>query len=179
MFTFSLKSNNEIFGENVIGLPKQWLWENYTAALTTGNMAVYFLNSFIVTAGTIALTIVAALTATYALERMVWRGRKLANNIFMLGLTVPIHAAILPVFIMLRNLKMTNSYQALIIPYSAFALAMAILISSSFIRVYPKNLKKQHVLTEPMYMGFLAYYTSADASGVIDHWYFCFFTSLE
>ncbi|WZL80912.1 carbohydrate ABC transporter permease [Vallitaleaceae bacterium 9-2] len=142
MFTFSLKSNNEIFGENVIGLPKQWLWENYTAALTTGNMAVYFLNSFIVTAGTIALTIVAALTATYALERMVWRGRKLANNIFMLGLTVPIHAAILPVFIMLRNLKMTNSYQALIIPYSAFALAMAILISSSFIRGIPKELEE-------------------------------------
>jgi raffinose/stachyose/melibiose transport system permease protein len=100
------------------------------------------MNSFIVTAGTIALTIIAALTATYALERMVWRGRKFANNMFMLGLTVPIHAAILPVFIMLRNLKMTNSYQALIIPYAAFALAMAILISSSFISSIPRELEE-------------------------------------
>ena len=142
MFTFSLKSNNEIFGENVIGLPKEWLWENYTAALTTGNMAIYFMNSFIVTAATIAVTVIAALTATYALERMIWRGRKFANNIFMLGLTVPIHAAILPVFIMLRNLKMTNSYQALVIPYAAFALAMAILISSSFISSIPRELEE-------------------------------------
>ena len=38
MFTFSLKSNPEIFGENVIGLPKEWLWSNYSAALSTGNM---------------------------------------------------------------------------------------------------------------------------------------------
>ena len=33
MFTFSLKSNDEIFGENIIGLPKEWIWSNYTEAL--------------------------------------------------------------------------------------------------------------------------------------------------
>ena len=32
MFTFSLKSNKEIFGENVIGLPREWLWSNYEKA---------------------------------------------------------------------------------------------------------------------------------------------------
>lgn len=60
----------------------------------------------------------------------------------MLGLTVPIHAAILPVFIILRNLKMTDSYQSLILPYSAFAMAMAIMISSSFIEGIPKELEE-------------------------------------
>ena len=43
---------------------------------------------------------------------------------------------------MLRNLKMTNSYQALILPYSAFALAMAILISNSFIDNIPRELEE-------------------------------------
>ena len=38
MFTFSLKSNPEIFGENVVGLPREWRWSNYTSALKTGNM---------------------------------------------------------------------------------------------------------------------------------------------
>ena len=37
MFTFSLKGNDEIFGENIIGLPKHWLWSNYSSALGTGN----------------------------------------------------------------------------------------------------------------------------------------------
>lgn len=142
MLTFSLKSNKEIFGENIIGLPKEWLWSNYEAALTTGNMLKYFLNSFIVTGCTIALTLTASLMATYALTRLVWKGRKALNQIFMLGLTVPIHAAILPVFIILRNLRMTNSYQALIVPYTAFALAMAIMICESFIENIPVELEE-------------------------------------
>ena len=45
MFTFSLKNNAEIFGENVIGLPKQWLWSNYSSALNTGKMGRYFLGT--------------------------------------------------------------------------------------------------------------------------------------
>lgn len=142
MFTFSLKENSEIFGENIIGLPEKWLWSNYATALTTGNMGRYFFNSIVVTGSTILLTTLFALMATYALTRLEWKGRNLVNNIFMLGLTVPIHAAILPVFIILRSLKMTNSYQALIIPYVAFALAMAIMVSGSFMVNIPKELEE-------------------------------------
>lgn len=142
MLTFSLKTNDEIFGENVIGLPNEWLFSNYSDALDAGNMGLYFLNSVIVTFVTIALTIILSLMATYALSRLEWKGRKLVNNVFMLGLTVPIHAAILPVFIILRDLKMTNSYQALIVPYTAFALAMAIMICQSFIDNIPRELEE-------------------------------------
>lgn len=142
MFTFSLKSNDEIFGENIIGIPKDWIWSNYDEAINVGNMGQYFFNSTVVTFVTIALTIFCALMATYALSRMEWKGRKVVNNVFMLGLTVPIHAAILPVFIILRNLKMTNSYQALIIPYTAFALAMAIMICQSFVENIPRELEE-------------------------------------
>ena len=45
LFTFSLKSNAEIFGSNVAGLPQHWLWSNYATALKTGKMGFYFLNS--------------------------------------------------------------------------------------------------------------------------------------
>lgn len=142
MFTFSLKSNSEIFGDNVLGFPKEWLWSNYAEALGKGNMILYFYNSIVVTSLTIVLTTLFSLMAAYALTRMEWKGRSLARNIFMLGLTVPIHAAILPVFIMLRTFKMTNSYQALIIPYTAFALAMAIMICQSFTENIPRELEE-------------------------------------
>ena len=39
MFTFSLKENSEIFGENVLGLPKKWLWSNYADALKSGTLS--------------------------------------------------------------------------------------------------------------------------------------------
>ena len=140
MFTFSLKNNAEIFGENVIGLPKHWLWSNYTSALNTGHMGKYFLNSAIVATATILITLIVALMATFALTRLIWKQRKNLNKFFMLGLTIPIHASIVPVYVTLSRLHLLNTYWALIIPYSAFSLAMAILVCTGFMNEIPFEL---------------------------------------
>ena len=140
MLTFSLKTNNEIFGENVIGIPKYWVWENYTRAMNTGNMPRYFMNSVIVAVSTIVITLLAAVMATYAMTRLEWKLSKGMNKFFMLGLTIPIHASIVPLYTTLAKLKMLNSYFALIIPYSAFSLAMGILISIGFMGDIPYDL---------------------------------------
>ena len=140
MFTFSLKNNSEIFGENVIGLPKHWLWSNYTSALNTGHMGKYFLNSAIVATATILITLIVALMATFALTRLIWKQRKNLNKFFMLGLTIPIHASIVPVYVTLSRLHLLNTYWALIIPYSAFSLAMAILVCTGFMNEIPFEL---------------------------------------
>ena len=140
MLTFSLKTNNEIFGENVIGLPKYWVWENYTRAMNTGNMPRYFLNSVIVAVTSIAITLLAAVMATYAMTRLDFKRGKAMNKFFMLGLTIPIHASIVPLYTTLARMKMLNSYLALIIPYSAFSLAMGILISIGFMGDIPYDL---------------------------------------
>ena len=140
MLTFSLKNNAEIFGENVAGLPKYWLWSNYTQALNTGHMYVYFLNSIIVAAATIGITLVASFMATYALTRLVWKPRKAMNKFFMLGLTIPIHASIVPIYVTLSKLHMLSTYWAVIIPYSAFSLSMGILICTGFMGDIPYDL---------------------------------------
>ena len=140
MFTFSLKNNAEIFGENVIGLPKEWLWSNYSSALSTGKMGVYFLNSAIVATATILITLVVALMATFALTRLIWKRRKTLNKFFMLGLTIPIHASIVPIYVTLSRLHLLNTYWALIIPYAAFSLSMAILVCTGFMNEIPREL---------------------------------------
>ena len=140
MLTFSLKNNAEIFGENVAGLPKYWLWSNYTQAMNTGHMYVYFFNSVIVAAATILITLVASFMATYALTRLVWKGRKTMNKFFMLGLTIPIHASIVPIYVTLSKLHMLSTYWAVIIPYSAFSLSMGILICTGFMGDIPYDL---------------------------------------
>ncbi len=140
MFTFSLKSNAEIFGENVIGLPHEWRWSNYTSALNTGNMPRYFFNSAVVAIATILITLVVALMATFALTRLVWKQKKNLNKFFMLGLTIPIHASIVPVYVTLSRLHLLNTYWALIIPYSAFSLSMAILVCTGFMNEIPREL---------------------------------------
>lgn len=140
MITFSLKDNAEIFGENVIGLPRHWLWSNYARAMTLGQMGRYFLNSFLVAVISIAITLTASCMATYAMTRLVWKGRDRMNKFFMLGLTIPIHAAIVPLYVVLGKAHLLNSLAALFIPYSAFALAMGILICTGFMGDIPYDL---------------------------------------
>ncbi len=146
LVTFSLKSNSEIFGGNALGLPKEWLWENYAKALINGKVGLYFMNSIIVTGATIIITVIVSLMATYALTRMVFKIKKSMNLFYMLGLTVPIHSALLPVFIMLRSLKLVNSYAALILPYVAFAIPMAVMIFTGFMSSIPRELEESACL---------------------------------
>lgn len=140
MFTFSLKSNKEIFGENVIGLPKEWLWSNYEKAMKVGNIFRYFLNSTLIAVVTIAIVMMVALMATFALTRFIWKGRKMMNSFLMLGLTIPIHASIVPIYVTLSRLHLLNSYISLIVPYAAFSLAMAVLICTGFMEGIPMEL---------------------------------------
>ncbi|MBQ1641974.1 MAG: carbohydrate ABC transporter permease [Oscillospiraceae bacterium] len=140
MFTFSLKNNEEIFGKNVAGLPQHWLWSNYTEAMKTGHMGRYFLNSGIVAVSTILITLAVALMATFALTRMIWKRRKTMNKFFMLGLTIPIHASIVPIYVTLSRMHLLNTRWALIIPYAAFSLAMAILVCTGFMNEIPREL---------------------------------------
>ena len=136
MLTFSLKTNSEIFGENVVGLPREWVWGNYTKALNTGNMPRYFLNSLIVAVATIIITLVASVMATYAMTRLRWKGKKRMNSFFMLGLTIPI----VPLYTTLAKIKLLDTLWALIIPYSAFSLAMGILVCTGFMGDIPYDL---------------------------------------
>ncbi len=140
MFTFSLKNNEEIYGSNVAGLPQHWLWSNYASALKIGSIGRYFLNSAIVATATILITLAVALMATFALTRLIWKQRKNLNKFFMLGLTIPIQVSIVPIYVVLSRLGLRNTYWALIIPYSAFSLSMAILVCTGFMNEIPREL---------------------------------------
>jgi raffinose/stachyose/melibiose transport system permease protein len=143
---FSLKDNREIFGGNVLGPPRRLLGENYVQALFQGNVALYFLNSLIVTFSTIIISGLLATMASYAIVRMKWKLSKPVLTIFLLGLMIPIHSALLPLFIILRKLHLLNSYWALIIPYVAFALPMAIFIFAGFLTAIPRELEESACL---------------------------------
>lgn len=140
LFTFSLKNNTEIFGGNIIGLPHTFLWSNYSNALLNGKVGIYLMNSIIVTALTILFTVLASTMATFAIQRMRWKFSKVAMAIMLVGMMVPIHAALLPVFVVMRNLQIINSIWSLIIPYTGFAIPMGIMIIYGIMDGIPRDL---------------------------------------
>ena len=153
LFTFSLKSSSEITGTNVIGLPKEWLWSNYARVFglgkkvdgkrlffANGGIEKCFTNSVIIAFATIVICLVAALMATYAITRIVWKGREALNSIFMLGITIPMHVALYPIYASFSKMGILRSYSSLIIPYAAFSLSMAIMVCTGFMNDIPKDL---------------------------------------
>lgn len=143
---FSLKSNSEIFGGNVAGWPREFLWENYRTALVNGKVGLYFMNSVVVTAATIALSgFVSAMTA-YAVERMRWRLKSAVLVMFLMGLMIPLHATLLPLFIVFSRTKMLNSYWSMVLPYTAFAMPMAIYILVGFLKSIPREMEESALI---------------------------------
>ncbi|WP_227013502.1 carbohydrate ABC transporter permease [Paenibacillus psychroresistens] len=142
LILFSFKDNTEIFGGNIAGLPSKLLWGNYKEALVNAKVSNYFLNSVIVTGVTIVATWILSLTSSYAVTRMIWKFRHLTLAIILLGLMIPLNSALLPLFIILKHLRMLNSYGALMIPYTAFAIPMAVFILTGFLKGIPRELEE-------------------------------------
>ena len=145
MIMLSLKNNEQVNLTHKFGLPagwpNKWHWENYTnPELHLERIVTYFKNSVIVTVLAIAIALVAAMMASYAITRIRWRASEMMNRIFMLGITIPIQASIIPVYLVVSKLKLINTPIALIVPYSAFSLAMALLICNGFMIQIPKEL---------------------------------------
>jgi raffinose/stachyose/melibiose transport system permease protein len=78
--------------------------------------------------------------ATYALVRMKWKLSKAVYLLFLIGLMLPIHAILLPLF--LNLFPILNTYASLVLPYTAFGMPLAILIMVGFLEGLPKELEE-------------------------------------
>ncbi len=142
LLLFSLKDNSQIFSDNSFALPSPFMWENYTFAFTRGGVGRYFFNSVVLSGLTVALVLIMASMVTYALIRMNWRFKRAAYVYFLMGLMIPIHSGLLPLFIVIKRLGILNTRMALLLPYTAFGLSMAIMIISGFIVAIPRELEE-------------------------------------
>ena len=140
MITFSLKGNMEIFGGNVLGLPQNWRFDNYTKVVEETRLARYFFNSIVVTGLTIFFTLLFSAMITYGIVRLKWKLSKAVYTLFLVGMMIPIHAVLLPLFLNLD--PVLNSYISLVLPYTAFAMPLGILIMVGVLEGLPKELEE-------------------------------------
>ncbi len=91
---------------------------NYTKAFTEAPLIRYLLNGVIVTASIFLIQIVVALPAAYALAKLKFWGREAVFSLVLFCLLIPVHAIALPLYIMLAQLGLTNTYAALVVPWT-------------------------------------------------------------
>ncbi|MET0859812.1 MAG: carbohydrate ABC transporter permease [Microbacterium sp.] len=124
------------------GLPAEWNWSNYTDVLASGTFWTQLLNSTIAAGATTILVVALGLMAAYALSRYTFRGRGAVYALFTAGLMFPMTVAITPLYILVRNLGLTNSLVGVIVPQIAFALPTTIIILVPFLAAIPRELQE-------------------------------------
>ncbi len=138
MVISSFKKSSEVYGMP-FSLPTRWLPENYVQAWNQG-VSHYFLNSTIVTA---AATVGVLLVAALAAFGMVRSGNWLARLVLLLcmgALVVSPQIAIVPLYDLLGRAGLLNTYLAMILPYMAYRLPMAVLLIRAVFLDVPKEL---------------------------------------
>jgi len=91
---------------------------NYSKAFTEAPLIRYLLNGVIVTMSIFLIQIVVALPAAYALAKLKFWGRDAVFGLVLFCLLIPVHAIALPLYIGLAKLGLTNTYAALVVPWT-------------------------------------------------------------
>ena len=135
----SLKNQAGFFGSNPLAPPLDPTLDNYVFVLEQG-FTQYFMNSLIVTVGTVLPALVVSFMASYAVVRGNGRFITWTNTLFLMGLAIPLHATIIPIYYMITRARLYDTLLALILPSIAFAIPISVLILSNFLRNVPKEL---------------------------------------
>ncbi|GAB3830768.1 carbohydrate ABC transporter permease [Kribbella italica] len=136
----SFKDQSAFFTQNPFALPADPTIANYQLVIKS-DFPRYFVNSVLVTAGTIVPAVAIAFMAAYAIVRGAG-SRFLAgvNGLFLMGLAIPLQATIIPVYLLIIKLHLYDSLLAIVLPSIAFSIPLSVLVLTNFIRDVPKEL---------------------------------------
>lgn len=139
VFLNSFKTRSEFFG-NLLGLPQKWVTENISKAWVDGNFERYFINSVLVTGlSLVAILFLSALTA-YGLARFRFKRSNMLYMYFIAGLMFPANMYIVPLYLLMRDLHLTNTIPGLVLVYTTIGLSFGVFILTGFFRTLPEEL---------------------------------------
>lgn len=144
MVVSSFKTKQDLLF-NTFGFPAKISFENYRQVLVKDSLYRNFLNSIVLTMLSITSLVCFSSMTAYGLSRYKFKGRQALEFYFLLGLMFPIQIAILPLFIIMRTLNLTNTFLGMIILYTA-NMSFSLFIFSQFFKELPAALHESAVL---------------------------------
>ncbi len=141
MFYSSLKEKRA-FNADIIGLPKAPTLLNYKRILenTDYHLGSSMFNSFRTTVLSVALIVILGFIVGYILARIKFKMNRPLYLMFLMGMLIPVHSLLVPIYVVFNNCGLSNKWFTLIIPYVAFGLA--IFLVEGFVKGIPTALEE-------------------------------------
>lgn len=141
----AFKDNNQLFA-NPWGLPGSWHPANFAHAWSQANIGGYFVNTCLVVAGAMALTMLLGPMAAYVLARFSFPGNRFLYYLFMAGMTFPVFLAVVPLFFLVKNVGLLGTPTGLILVYTAYSLPFTVFFMTGFFRTLPTAVAEAAVI---------------------------------
>lgn len=139
MLLVSVKDNPELM-KAPFGFPQMIHWNNYVEAWTLGKLGIALLNSVLVCGVTLIVSLFFGSMAAFAIGRMRWKLSEATGTFFLIGMMVPVHCILIPLFVRFSHMGLTNSRFGLMLPYITFSLPMTIFLMTGFFKSIPGEL---------------------------------------
>lgn len=137
MLVTSVKTNQQ-FADSFWSIDFPVHFENY--AVAWDQVAPYLLNSLLVSAISVVVILVACSLAGFVLARYRFKGRTLIYGLVLLLMMIPGIANLIPLFVMMRDLHLLNTYVVLVIPYAAGGVVLGTILIRNFVEGIPQTL---------------------------------------
>lgn len=137
----SFKSLPDYMSGNFWGLPKTIFLGNIQRILFS-QFNRYILNSVFVSGVSVALTVFSASLASYAFAKMKFRLSPLLFTLFIIGMMIPVHTTLIPIYQLTRAIHLTDSLFGLVLPYISIGLPVAIFVMTTFFREVPSSIQE-------------------------------------
>ena len=128
------------------GLPSPWVFSNYANIIASESFWRFLGNSTLISVAATVLAVGLGSMAAFALSRYQFRGREALYSMFTVGLLFPLGVAILPVYLLLRQLHLLESWIGVALPQAAFALPVTIIILRPFMAAVPSEIEDAAVV---------------------------------
>lgn len=140
MMYSSFKTSAE-FSQSILSLPQTLNLEHYRFLMRYENLKYFFLNSIRNTFFSIALIILFAFLLGYFLARFRFRGAAALNILFVVGMLVPVHALLVPMYIQFKQFSLSNRWFTIILTNVAFGLPTSMFLVKSYIQSIPTEME--------------------------------------
>ncbi|MFC5402520.1 carbohydrate ABC transporter permease [Cohnella soli] len=143
----SFKDNQQVYSGKAWDLPKlPLLWSNFSYTWEKYHFGSYFVNTIIVTTGSLILALILTATTSYVLARYAFKGSSLLYYLYISAMTIPTLMLIVPMFFLFDALHVSNSFTGLILLYSISAMPMGMFMLVGFFKSLPHELEESAVI---------------------------------